>query len=392
MTDPSDAGETPPDPRHTDPLPADPKRTDPMPADRKPGSFEARFEEQQERPFPWKAVVKRSILIVIAGVALYVVAPEIIGVLHSWPNIRKLNWLWFIPALFAEGAHFACTFALQRIALRTKAWFPVVTAQLAGNAISLIVPGGQAPGAAVQFRMLAESGTDAADAVGGLTAFSFLGIGGLLALPVFVLPVVLFGAPVRGQLASAAVLGAIGFVLFMGFAVLVMATDGPLRIAGDVFQKVRNRLLRKRTPLSGLADRLIEQRDLIRSVLGEQWWQATVLSAGRLLFDFLCLLFCTRAVGAHPRPSLILLAYAVAGVIGLVPITPGGLGIVEASLSLLLASAGLTGAEAVLATLAYRLASYWLPLLSGPFAYFVFRRRYRQPNAPPPMSVEPSPS
>jgi hypothetical protein len=141
-----------------------------------------------------------------------------------------------------------------------------------------------------------------------------------------------------------------------------------------------------------LPDRLIQQRDLIRSVLGAQWWQATLLSAGRLLFDFLCLLFCTRAVGAHPRPSLILLAYAVAGVIGLVPITPGGLGIVEASLSLLLASAGLTGAEAVLATLAYRLASYWMPLLSGPIAYFVFRRRYRQPHAPPPMSVEPSAS
>jgi hypothetical protein len=358
----------------------------------KPGSFEAQFEREQQHPFPWKAVVKRSIVIVIAGAALYVVAPEIIGVFHSWPRIVDLNLLWFIPALVSEGVHFVCTFALQRMALRTRRWFPVVTAQLAGNAISLIVPGGQAAGAAVQFRMLAVSGMDAADSVGGLTAFSFLGIGGLLALPVFLLPVVLFGAPVHAELASAAILGAVGFVLFVGFAVVVMTTDGLLRVAGKVAQNIRNRLYRKRPPLTGLADRLIEQRDLIRTVLGEKWWQATLLSAGRLLFDFLCLLFCCRAVGAHPRPSLILLTYAVAGVIGLVPITPGGLGIVEASLSLLLASAGLTAAQAVLATLAYRLASYWLPLLSGPFAYFVFRHRYRQPDAPPPMSVEPSPS
>ncbi|MBV8462118.1 MAG: UPF0104 family protein [Acidimicrobiales bacterium] len=153
---------------------------------------------------------------------------------------------------------------------------------------------------------------------------------------------------------------------------------------------MRNRLLRKRAPVTDLAQRLLEQRDLIRHVLGEQWWQATLLSAGRLAFDFLCLLFCTRAVGAHPRPSLILLTYAVAGVIGLVPITPGGLGIVEASLVGLLALAGLDGAQAVLATLAYRLASYWLPMLAGPFAYVAFRRRYGHSEASPPMSMEPS--
>jgi uncharacterized protein (TIRG00374 family) len=260
----------------------------------------------------------------------------------------------------------------------------VITAQLAGNAISLIVPGGAAAGAAVQFRMLAVSGMDAADAVGGLTAFSFLGIGGLLALPVFVLPAVLFGSPVSRGLLDAAIIGAIGFVIFVALGAVVMATDAPLQWVGHAFQALRNRILRKRDPMTGLSDRLLEQRNLIRTVLGQQWWQATLLSAGRLLFDYLCLLFCVRAVGAHPRPSLILLAYAVAGIIGLVPITPGGLGIVEASLSALLVLAGLDGFQAVLATLAYRLASYWLPLLSGPFAYLAFKHRYRDSHPPPP--------
>jgi len=358
--------------------------------DPKSRSFEAQFEEQQDRPFPWKAVVKRSIVVVVAGVALYLVLPEVINVFHAWPRLVTLNLLWFIPALLAEGAHFVCTFSLQRIALRTKAWFSVITAQLAGNAISLIVPGGAAAGAAVQFRMLGVSGMDATDAVGGLTAFSFLGIGGLLALPVFVLPAVLFGSPVSRGLVEAAMIGAIGFVLFVGLGAWVMATEAPLHYAGRWAQTLRNRLLRKRTPISGLPERLLEQRNLIRAVLGQQWWQATLLSAGRLLFDYLCLLFSVRAVGAHPRPSLILLAYAVAGIIGLVPITPGGLGIVEASLSGLLVLAGLTGVEAVLATLAYRLASYWLPLMAGPFAYAAFKRRFRDPHAPPPVPAEPS--
>ena len=361
------------------------------PDDAGPRSFEVQFEEQQYAPIRWKALVKRSLGIAFTGIVLYLVAPSVLAVLHSWPRLATLNPLWFLPAVVAEGAHFACTFALQRIALRTKAWFAVITAQLAGNAISLTVPGGAAAGAAVQFRMLGTAGMDPTESVSGLTAFSFLGIGGLLALPAFILPGVLFGAPVASGLTDAAWVGVVAFVLFSGFGALVMATDGPLVWAGRATQSVRNRVLKRRTRLDGLPERLVEQRNVIRSVLGQQWWQATLLSVGRLLFDYLCLLFCVRAVGAHPRPSLVLLAYAVAGVIGLIPITPGGIGIVEASLAGLLALAGLDGAEAVLATLAYRLASYWIPMLAGPVAYGVFRYRYRHAG-PSPETTSPAPT
>jgi uncharacterized protein (TIRG00374 family) len=72
---------------------------------------------------------------------------------------------------------------------------------------------------------------------------------------------------------------------------------------------------------------------------------------------------------------LVLLAYAPAQIIALVLITPGSLGIVEGSLSGLLMLAGMNG-EAILATLAYRLASYWLPLLAGAVAYPLYRSRY----------------
>ena len=355
-----------------------------LPEDPNPRSFERQFQEQQHRPIRWKALVKRSIAIAFTGIVLYLVAPSILAVFHSWPKLATLNFLWFIPAVLAEGIHFACTFSLQRIALRTKAWFSVITAQLSGNAISLVVPGGAAAGAAVQFRMLGIAGMDPTESVSGLTAFSFLGIGGLLALPLFVLPVVLFGAPVASGLTDAAWIGAVGFVLFSGFGAVVMSTDAPLLWVGRGAQAIRNRAMKKRPRLEGLPERLLEQRNVIRTELGQQWWQATLLSVGRLLFDYLCLLFCVRAVGADPRPTLILLAYAVAGVIGLIPITPGGIGVVEASLAGFLALAGLDGAQAVLATLAYRLASYWLPMMAGPVAYAAFRYRYRGHDGPTP--------
>ena len=126
-------------------------------------------------------------------------------------------------------------------------------------------------------------------------------------------------------------------------------------------------------------ERLLAERDTIRAVLGKNWRQAAVLTAGRLGFDYGCLLAALRATGASPQPSLVLLAYAAAGIVALFPVTPGGLGIVEASLSGLLILAGVRGSYAVLATLAYRIASYWLPLLGGPPAYLLFRHRYGRP-------------
>ncbi len=341
-------------------------------------SLAARIDREKSQPLAWKTVATRAAMAVIAGLAIYLVFPAITEVLASWPRLSTLNPWWLIAAVAAEVAHFTCTFALQRLALRTRAWFPVVTSQLAGNAITLIMPGGAAVGAAVQFRMLAISGMDTSSTVGGLAAFSLLGVGGLLALPLFALPVILIGAPVSRGLEHAALLGAAGFVAFAGLGAVVMAYDAPLRWAGKVVQRLRNWVLRKRPPLEGLDETLVSQRNDIRAVLGRQWWQALLLSAGRLAFDYLCLVMALRATGSHPRPSLILVAYAVAGIVGMIPITPGGLGLVEASLTGLLVLAEVDSSQAVLATLTYRIASYWVPLCAGPVAYGLFRMRYRK--------------
>ena len=338
------------------------------------------LERDIESPLPWRSIAKKTVVVVVAGVTIYLVFPSLTEVFASFPKLTSLDPIWFTLAVVLQVAHFVCTIALQRIALRTKAWFSVATSQLAGNAISLVVPGGAAFGAATQFRMLAASGSDTATAVGGLTAFSLLGIGGLLALPIFVLPAILAGTPIESGLQHAALLGIAAFVLFAGFGALVLATDGPLRWAGRIVQATRNRLKRKAEPMTGLSDRLVYERNRIRDVLGRRWKEAALLSSGRLAFDFGTLLATIRATGAKPNPSLVLLAYAVAGLLALIPITPGGLGVVEAGLSALLILAGIPGGDAVVATLAYRIISYWLPILVGPFAYLAFRLRFGPPG------------
>ena len=213
-----------------------------------------RIDQEKSHPLAWKTVAKRAAVVAVAGLAIYLVFPAITEVFASWPRLTTLNPWWLTAAIAAEIAHFACTFALQRLALRTKPWFPVITSTLAGNAISLIMPGGAAVGAATQFRMLAVSGMDTSSTVGGLAAFSLLGVGGLLALPLFALPVILIGAPVNRGLENAAFLGAAGFVAFAAFGAVVLVYDAPLRWAGRTAQRLRNMDLAE-TPPAGRAGR-----------------------------------------------------------------------------------------------------------------------------------------
>jgi uncharacterized protein (TIRG00374 family) len=331
-------------------------------------------------PPSWKTIVKRASAVAVAGAAIYLVMPGLIAVVGSWPRLSTLNPIWFTVALASEVVSFTCNFALQRLALRTLGWFAVVTAGLAGNAVTDSLPGGDAAGAAVQFRMLTAAGFDTDTAVGALTTFSLLGVGGLLALPVFALPAILAGVPASPGLVHTALLGLAGFAGFAVFGTILLQTDRPLATAGRTAQRLRNRVTRgRRPPATGWDRQLLDQRDAIRTVLGEKWRQAVLLTAGRLGFDYGCLLAALRATGASPRPSLVLLAYAAAGIIALLPLTPGGLGIVEASLSGLLVLAGVHASDAVLATLAYRIASYWLPLFAGLPAYLLFRHRYGRP-------------
>ena len=120
----------------------------------------AAIDAAQARPLTWKSVVKRALAVAVAGAALYLVLPKLIAVLGAWPRLSTLNPVWFTVCLAAELASFTCNFALQRLALRTKDWFPVVTAGLSGNAVTNSLPGGSAAGAAVQFRMLTTAGFD----------------------------------------------------------------------------------------------------------------------------------------------------------------------------------------------------------------------------------------
>jgi uncharacterized protein (TIRG00374 family) len=101
-----------------------------------------------------------------------------------------------------------------------------------------------------------------------------------------------------------------------------------------------------------------------------------LFTVGKWLLDLFTLMAALGAVGSRPPLIPVMLAYCTSQLLAQIPVTPGGLGFVEAGLTATLTLAGVGAADAVLATLAYRLFSYWLPLPVGLVAALAHQRRY----------------
>ncbi len=312
----------------------------------------------------------------MAGVSLYLFLPSLIAVFSSWRSLTHLDWYFAVLVFACEIASFVWLWQLDRIALHTRLWFPVVAAQLSGNAVGRIVPGGGATATAFTVSMLRRAGVDPGEAAAAFGASAGLQLATTLALPVLALPAIIFGAPVSHSLAIAAYLGIGVLVVLIAAGAAAFLTDAPLELAGRAIQWLLNATVRRRRHVTGLPEELLGDRDFVRTTLGERWKGAVVAAALNTGFDYLALLCALRAVGADPRPSLVLLAYTTGELLALIPFTPGGLGFVEAGLVGTLTLAGVSGRAALSATLLYRLAAFWLPIPAGGLAYLFFRRRY----------------
>lgn len=339
------------------------------------------------------ALTRRGLLLAVSGISLYLLAPALLEVFGAYDELDEINPLWFVAMVALQIGSYACMWAIQRLAVRTDRWRVVVTSQLAANAFGRVVPGGVAAAGAMQYAMLVRGGVPTGAAASGMAASSLLIFGTLLALPLLATPAIIAGVAVDPHLTRAALAGAIVFVLMALLGAAAVIWNRPLELIGRAAQAIHNRLRRHHEPVTGLGERLLHERDLVLGVLGSQWWQALLLAAGRWVLDYLTLIAALYAVGANPRASLVLLAFCAAQLLGTMPLTPGGLGFVEAGLTGTLALAGVGAGAAVVATLAYRLVSFWLPIPAGAAAAVVHRRRYgsAEVEPPPPPATTPTP-
>lgn len=321
------------------------------------------------------SLVRRAVALAFTALVLYGVAPAIGEVLGAWPKVAELKPWWLVAMLLFEAASCWCLWELQALSIGTRDTTAVATSQLAGGALGRVIPGGAATAAATQYNMLSTADVPRAAIATGLAAATVLQIAALCVLPAVALPVLLFGFTVPETLLETAILALGLFLAMLGLGIGVARSEGTLKAVGRFAVRVSARLPGDRALSQEFPERLVVQRDEVVERLGDRFLRACAAAVGRWVFDLLALATAIQAVGATPRFSLVLLAYVTAQLLAQIPITPGGIGVVEAGLTATLALAGVRGGDAAVAVLAYRLVSYWLMLPAGLIAWIVHRRR-----------------
>jgi uncharacterized protein (TIRG00374 family) len=334
---------------------------------------------RQANTTAWR-IVARVAFLIFALATLYALAPRILDVWSELPQLQRVHFWWFPVMFVLEAASMTCVWWLVRIALPQVPWRVAATAHLTGNALSKVVPGGGPVGGAMQLRMLSVSGIDTTAAVSALGATGLLSAWVLFALPATSLLVSFLGSPVPQGMVHVAWGGAIVFLLMFAAGIGITRSGWLVEKVGPPIERASRWVMSRRGRDGGVTVAGLEaQRVEMVQTLGGRFSHALTAAVGNWLLDYLVLVAALLAIGGEPRLSLVLLAYAVSQVLAMIPITPGGLGFVEAGLTATLTLAGVPSQEALLATLAYRLYSYWLPLPAGLVAYVVFRRTYGRP-------------
>jgi len=102
-------------------------------------------------------------------------------------------------------------------------------------------------------------------------------------------------------LEHAAYLGLAGFVLIVAFGAVLLTTNALLSWLARTTQRLLNSIPKRKSTTKDLPERLIAERNLVRSNLGRRWREAVLLIGGRIGFDYFALLCALRATGANPN-------------------------------------------------------------------------------------------
>jgi len=325
-----------------------------------------------------------TVALVAGVVSLALFTPFLGEVYGAIGDAASANQIWVLVSVAFVAAGIVSSWAIQRLALRAERWTDVAVPHLAGNAASNVLPAGSALGSAVQLRMLARNRIDMTRAVTALTIVGLVSLfAGLIVMPlVLVLPI---GSDHLVDTASISRFAFAALLLCGAFSYAVLRSDRAMRVVANLCERTLRRVPWARPP-DDLAARIVTERDAVCAVLRKRKGLVVVTCIGRTCGDYFALYAAMLAAGLRPSPALVLLAFIAANTAGMVPITPGGLGFVEAGISGTLVLAGYPEHSALAAVAIYRLASCWLPVAVG-VAAFTWSTTTRAPTRAPVAAV-----
>src|SRR4051794_19694475 len=312
-------------------------------------------------------------LLVLGLVIEFIVLPQLAGARKAWHLTTGVGPGWLILGLALELASLASYAELTRSLLpaaERPSRFTIQRIDLSTLAVSHLVPGGTAAGTALAFQLFGEA--EVRPQASGF-ALATQGLGSAVVLNVLLWVALVVSIPVRGfdpLYVTAAVVGA---ALLAACAVLVVlltrATTGAVRFLQWMARRLpfvkEESVNRVVLDASARLRALAADRPLLARTLG--WATANWLLDAASLWVFL------YAFGFKAGPDALMVAYGLANVLAAIPITPGGLGIVEGVLVPTLVGFGATRGTAILGVVAWRLVNFWLPIPVGTASYVSLR-------------------
>jgi uncharacterized protein (TIRG00374 family) len=310
-----------------------------------------------------------AILLILALIVEYLVIPELVGASKDLYLLGRLNVGWMIAGLILEAVSLFCYALLNRVLLPPEgrpSLSRLFRIDLVAAAVAHVIPAGTVGSAGIGYQLFTAEGVSGTD-VGVMMATK--GMGSTVVLNVLLWIALVISIPLSGfhpVYASVAIVGAV--VLALVAALIFGITRGEKRTARIL------RVIGERIPGLGgdRLERVVLQAAASIRALGTNrrvLIQSLSWAALNWLLDAASLWCFIAAFGGYPNPVGLFAAYGIANVLGAIPVTPGGLGIIDTVTPVLLVGFGLTRSVATLGVLGWRLVNFWLPIPTGALAY-----------------------
>ena len=337
-----------------------------------------------------------SVGVIVATFAFLL--PKIADYRDVWTLVQDLSWEW-IALLLAAALLNVVTFAPPwMVALPGLSFLRSLAVTQVSTALSIVVPAGLAAGVATSYGMLRGAGFTTSEVARAVTLTSLWNQFLNLSFPIVA---VFLLSSTGGDTAL------LGVVAFVGVAVLGVAVAGlavvlvSKRLANDIGEtaaRVANWALGKvrRGPVGWGGSSFEAFRQSSGDLLRRRWHALTVASLVGSLSVFAVLVVSLRAFDVSAADVSIVEAFAAWSfirIVGTIPITPAGFGIVELGLSSALIGFGGANAAVVGAVLVYRFLTIVPTLLAGLVGAFLWRRHRRSvPTGSGPTGSGPAPA
>jgi uncharacterized protein (TIRG00374 family) len=249
----------------------------------------------------------------------------------------------------------------------------------ASTAAASVLPGGDAVGIALSYSMLRRWGFTVEQVTVGSAATTVWNVFANVIFAVAAAGLLAIAGESHPLLTTLALVGTLVVGAAIALFAVALGDDGKARLIGNVAQRAWNRVARlvRRQPASGWDERLVGVRREAVGLLRRRWLALTAATLAGHLTVFIVLFVALRAVGVASGEVSFAEAFASWALIRLittVPLTPGGVGVVELGLTGALVTFGGHQTEVVAAVLLYRVLTYVPPIATGGICLLVWRR------------------